>query len=174
MRRIALLAAALALLSIAPRGAPPRQARANYIEVRAITLTRVEDGLALDAVSSRASLPRLSEVVSKTACRGIFVVEFESWRRAGTCSTSRPRRRAAAAPVLSCAVRGSTPLRPVCWHQSFTSPLGSAQRAKALRGFGWVVDRTPVGFSAWEYERRRAAHGGPSIPTLPKPFHLSR
>ena len=163
MRRIALLAAALAVLMFEP--AP---ARANDIEVREATLRAVEDGLVLDADFVFELTPRLSEVVSN----GVplyFLVEFELGRRRWYWIDERT----AAAQLqlrlsyhaLSRQYRLSTGLL----QQNFAALEDALNVLKRVRGW-LVVDRT-VGFSDVDYDA--AVRMRLDTQQLPKPFQLS-
>lgn len=163
MRRIALLAAALAALAVEP--AP---AHANDITVREVALSPVEDGLVLDAEFDFELTPRLSEVVSN----GVplyFVVEFELGRRRWYWFDEQTASARLQLRLSYHALSRQYRLSAGLLQQNFTSLEEALNVLKRVRGW-LVVDRT-VGFSDADYDA--AVRMRLDTHQLPKPFQLS-
>jgi hypothetical protein len=161
MRRIALCAGLLALLSVS-------LARADDIEVRQVRLRAVEEGLALDADFDFDLTPRLSEVVSG----GVplyFRVDFELTRRRWywldeTAASKRLQLRLSY-HALSRQYRLSTGLL----QQSFATLEDALNVLRHLRN--WLVVERTVTFADADYEAALRMRLDTTL--LPKPFQLS-
>lgn len=161
MRRIALCAGLLALLSVS-------LARADDIELREVRLRAVEEGLVVDADFDLDLTPRLSEVVSG----GVplyFRVDFELTRRRWywldeTAASKRLQLRLSY-HALSRQYRLSTGLL----QQSFATLEDALNVLRHLRNW-LVVDRT-VTFADADYEAALRMRLDTTL--LPKPFQLS-
>jgi len=163
MRGIALLAAALLLLTF---GSAP--ARANDIEVREAALRAVEDGLVLDADFDFVLTPRLAEVVSN----GVplyFLVEFELGRRRWYWLDEQTASARLQLRLSYHALSRQYRLSAGLLQQSFTSLEEALNVLKRVRGW-LVVDRT-VGFSDAAYDAAVRMRLDTNL--LPKPFQLS-
>ena len=161
MRRIALCAGLLALLSVS-------LARADDIEVREVRLRAVEEGVVLDADFDFDLTPRLSEVVSG----GVplyFRVDFELTRRRWywldeTAASKRLQLRLSY-HALSRQYRLSTGLL----QQSFATLEDALNVLRHLRN--WLVVERTVSFADADYEAALRMRLDTTL--LPKPFQLS-
>jgi len=161
MRRIALCAGLLALLSVS-------LARADDIEVREVRLRAVEEGVVLDADFDFALTPRLAEVVSG----GVplyFRVDFELTRRRWywldeTAASKRLQLRLSY-HALSRQYRLSTGLL----QQSFATLEDALNVLRHLRN--WLVVERTVSFADADYEAALRMRLDTTL--LPKPFQLS-
>ncbi len=163
MRGIALLVAALALLTL--EAAP---ARANDIDVREVALRAVEDGLALDVDFDFVLTPRLSEVVSN----GVplyFLVEFELGRRRWYWFDERTASARLQLRLSYHALSRQYRLSSGLLQQNFASLEEALNVLKRIRG--WLVVERTVGFSDVEYDA--AVRMRLDSQQLPKPFQLS-
>ena len=167
MRRIALLAGFLALLSA---GA----ARGDAIEVRDVGLRAVEEGLVLDADFEFELTPRLAEVVAN----GVplyFRVEFElsrpRWYWFDERTASRLLQMRLSYHALSRHYRlsaGAVPDRYML-QQNFVTLEEALKVLKRVRN--WLVVERGVGFSRSDYDA--AVRMRLDTALLPKPFQLS-
>jgi len=164
MRRTALVWGFLATLAF---GAAPA-ARASEIEVQEVSVTAVEEGLALDADFAFELSPRLGEVVAN----GVplyFQVEFEMtrprWYWFDERTASRRLQLRLSYHALSRHYRLSTGLL----QQNFSTLEEALNVLKRVRNW-LVVDRT-VNFSDTDYQA--AVRMRLDATLLPKPFQLS-